>query len=93
MKSWNWISATGRRPLTAIPIAAPTMPSSERGVSKQRFSPNSFVNPSLARKTPPFGPTSSPKTTTFGSVRIAVFRASLTAWTSVRFVMDVSFAA
>src|SRR5688572_9718213 len=84
MKSWNWISGTGFKPFSAMPIAVPTMPSSESGVSKQRESPNSAVSPSVARKTPPFLPTSSPKTSTLGSRRIAVFSASFTACSRVR---------
>src|SRR5579872_7055654 len=32
----NWISATGRRPASAMPTARPTMPSSDRLVSKTR---------------------------------------------------------
>ena len=63
----------------AIPIAVPTIPSSDNGVSKQRDLPKAAVNPSVARNTPPFGPTSSPNTTTDSSLRMAVFRPSLTA--------------
>ena len=40
------------------------MPASASGVSKQRSSPNSAVSPSVTRKTPPSGPTSSPNTST-----------------------------
>src|SRR5687767_8863463 len=88
MKSWNWISATGLRPFIAMPIAVPTMPSSDSGVSKQRALPNSLVRPSVARNTPPVGPTSSPNTSTVGSRRMAVFSASLTAWTRVSVGID-----
>src|SRR5262245_29954905 len=89
MKSWNWISATGRSPFIAIPIAVPTMPSSESGVSKQRFGPKSRCRFSVARNTPPFLPTSSPKTSTLGSAFIAVRRPSLIAWRRVSVAMFV----
>ena len=39
MKSMNCISATGRMPMYAAPIAAPTMAVSEIGVSMTRASP------------------------------------------------------
>src|SRR3954452_24907858 len=81
MKSANWISATGRSPWSAIPIATPTMPDSARGVSITRRSPNSCRNPSVMRKTPPRTPTSSPRTTTRSSVAIASWRVSFTAVT------------
>ena len=71
MKSANWISATGRRPLTAAPIEAPTIIDSVSGVSMTRSSPNSAHRPSVARKTPPFLPTSSPRTMTDASRRIS----------------------
>src|SRR4051794_31375892 len=67
MKSANWISATGRRPLIAAPIEAPTIIDSVNGVSMTRSSPNSAQRPSVARKTPPFLPTSSPRTITLSS--------------------------
>jgi hypothetical protein len=54
MKSANWISATGRRPLIDAPIDVPTICDSVRGVSMTRSSPNSDQSPSVARKTPPF---------------------------------------
>ena len=41
-KSANWSSTTGRSPIHAAPIAAPTKPSSEIGVSITRSSPNSL---------------------------------------------------
>ncbi len=40
MKSRNWISGTGRRPYRAMPMAAPMMPDSARGVSMTRSGPN-----------------------------------------------------
>ena len=63
MKSANWISGTGRRPATAAPIETPTIIDSVSGVSSTRSPPNSSYSPSVARKTPPFLPTSSPSTT------------------------------
>ncbi len=74
----NCISTTGRMPFIAMPTASPTMPDSASGVSKQRSSPNSAVSPSVIRKTPPSGPTSSPNMTTAGSSVIA----SRSAWLS-----------
>src|SRR3990172_8742681 len=83
MKSENSISATGRRPFIAIPIAMPTIPTSFSGVSITRSCPNRRNNPSVARKTPPSRPTSSPRTQTDGSRAISVASASLTALISV----------
>jgi hypothetical protein len=40
MKSMNMTSTTGRRPLRAAPIAAPTMAVSLMGVSRTRSLPN-----------------------------------------------------
>ncbi len=71
MKSANWISAIGRRPFTAAPIETPTIIDSVSGVSMTRSSPNSAYSPSVARKTPPFLPTSSPSTITRSSRRIS----------------------
>src|SRR5512144_1689824 len=83
MKSENSISATGRRPFIAIPIAIPRIPPSFSGVSITRSGPNRRSNPSVARKTPPSRPTSSPRTQTDGSRAISVASASLTALISV----------
>src|SRR5512140_1429508 len=83
MKSENSISATGRRPFIAIPIAIPTIPSSFRGVSTTRSGPNRRSNPSVARKTPPSRPTSSPRTQTDGSRAISVASASVIALINV----------
>ena len=63
-KASNCISITGRNPYIAMPIAAPIIPASEMGVSKQRSSPNRSVSPSVTRKTPPRVPTSTPNITT-----------------------------
>src|SRR6266508_1653025 len=83
MKSANWISATGRSPLTAAPMAAPAMSDSLRGVSKTRSSPNSAWSPSVTRNTPPFLPTSSPKIRVRGSSASDRLRASFSAFTMV----------
>ena len=45
-----------------MPTARPMIPSSDRLVSNTRASPNRFCSPSVTRCTPPFRPTSSPKT-------------------------------
>src|SRR5512143_1875074 len=79
MKSENSISATGRRPLIAIPIAIPTIPSSFSGVSITRSGPNRWSNPSVARNTPPPRPISSPRTPTDGSRAPSVASAALIA--------------
>src|SRR5512134_2147265 len=83
MKSANSISTTGRMPLRAIPIAIPTMPPSFSGVSITRSAPNRAINPSVARKTPPSLPTSSPRTITLGSRAISSRSASRIAWSRV----------
>src|ERR1700733_14409669 len=67
MKSWNWISAIGRRPFIAAPMATPTISDSASGLSSTRASPNSFCNPSVTPKTPPLAPTSSPRIITRSS--------------------------
>src|SRR6185369_3069853 len=79
MKSANWISATGRRPFMAAPIEVPMIIDSVSGVSMTRSSPNSPYSPSVARKTPPLSPTSSPSTITASSRRISSARVSRTA--------------
>src|SRR3972149_2990641 len=83
MKSTNWISATGRRPESDIPIAIPTIPASASGVSIPRSDPNRAPSPSVARKPPPVFPMSSPRRTTRGSRSISRASASWIAWTSV----------
>src|SRR3990172_9558048 len=83
MKSENSISATGRRPFIAIPIAMPTIPTSFSGVSITRSGPNRRSNPSVARNTPPPRPMSSPRRQTDGSRAISVASASLTALINV----------
>jgi hypothetical protein len=59
-----------------MPTAAPTMPSSLIGASKQRLLPYFAWRPCVARKTPPKNPTSSPKTTTLSSRAIITSMAS-----------------
>ena len=59
-KSENMISAMGRRPVIAAPIAAPTIASSEMGVSRTRSGPNRSRSPTVALNTPPASATSSP---------------------------------
>ena len=49
----NCISATGRMPIIAAPIAAPTIAVSEIGVSMTRSSPNSPTSPSVTLNAPP----------------------------------------
>src|SRR5579885_3643710 len=83
MKSANWISATGRMPFSAAPIATPTIPSSASGVSITRPSPNRSRSPSVALKTPPFTPTSSPITSTRSSRPISAASVSRTVSTIV----------
>src|SRR5690606_23585217 len=68
-----------------MPIAVPTIPHSDSGVSKQRSGPNSSCRPAVARNTPPRLPTSSPNTHTRSSLRISVRRPSVTA--SIRVIV------
>src|SRR3954454_11953639 len=65
------ISATGRMPVIAAPMAAPTIACSEIGVSQTRSAPNSSNSPTVVLKTPPAAPMSSPMQTTVGSRRIS----------------------
>src|SRR5882762_4342399 len=60
-------------------IGAAMIPASASGVSITRSAPTSSIKPTVARNTPPNFPTSSPITTTRGSRRISIRRASLTA--------------
>src|SRR5207247_3869061 len=75
------ISQTGRQPAMHNPTAAPMMPASASGVSKQRSGPNRSRSPAVARKTPPARPTSSPSTRTDGSRSSSTWKASLIAST------------
>ena len=70
-KSENMISTMGRSPVIAAPIAAPTMASSEIGVSRTRSGPNRSRSPTVVLKTPPAAATSSPMKYTVGSRSIS----------------------
>ena len=70
-KSANMISAIGRIPVIAAPIAAPRIACSEIGVSRTRTGPNSSSRPAVVLNTPPAPATSSPRNTTAGSRRIS----------------------
>src|SRR2546421_1366813 len=89
MKSANMISATGRKPASAAPAAAPTMADSLIGVSMTRSAPNFGSRPLVTPKMPPDASrspdvppappeTSSPSTMTRGSRAISWCRAWLT---------------
>ena len=52
-KLTNISSATGRRPVTAAPTAAPMKPISQIGVSMTRLGPNSWIRPLVAPMGPP----------------------------------------
>src|SRR5581483_9867782 len=54
----------------------PTIADSEIGVSTTRMSPNSSYRPCVTPNAPPYAPTSSPRTNTFGSRRISSASAS-----------------
>src|SRR3984893_10961810 len=79
----NWISPTGFSPCTAMPMQSPLIRSSASGVSRTRSDPKRSCSPTVARKTPPLTPTSSPSTTTLGSSCIARASARLMASTNV----------
>src|SRR5207245_6484698 len=83
---------TGRYPSSASPWATATMLDSASGVSMTRSGPKRACRPSVARKTPPLRPTSSPRTQTRGSRSISSARASRTAWTRVRSAIGVHVA-
>src|SRR3954453_16241030 len=57
-------------------MLTPTIADSEIGVSTTRSSPNSSYRPCVTPNAPPYGPTSSPRTNTFGSRRISSASAS-----------------
>src|SRR5205085_9952069 len=80
-------SATGRIPYSARPTDVPMMPASASGVSTTRSAPKRSISPSVARKTPPLRPTSSPSTRTRSSSASATPSASLMASTRVRLGM------
>src|SRR5215467_23018 len=79
----NWISPTGLSPCAAMPTQSPLIRSSASGVSITRSAPKRCCSPTVARKTPPLTPTSSPSTTTLASSSIARANARLMASTSV----------
>src|ERR671930_80717 len=79
----NWISPTGRSPCAAMPTQSPLIRSSASGVSITRSAPKRCCSPTVARKTPPLTPTSSPSTTTSPSSSMARTSARLMDWTSV----------
>src|ERR1700682_4424143 len=87
----NWISPTGFSPCAAMPTQSPLIRSSASGVSNTRSGPKRCCRPTVARKTPPLTPTSSPNTTTLGSSSIARASAMLTASTSVISVINPPF--
>ena len=79
-KSLNISSATGRRPVIAAPIAAPTIACSLIGVSTTRSGPNVSNRPSVSLNTPPAAPTSSPIRTTDASRAISWAMPDRDAW-------------
>src|SRR3954462_10794866 len=79
MKSSYMISATGRMPCIAAPIAVPASAISEIGVLRTRAGPNSASIPCVTPIEPPISAMSSPVMKTSSSSRIAVASASRTA--------------
>src|SRR5881227_1561686 len=73
------ISATGRIPWSAAPIAAPASAISEIGVLRTRSLPNSSRRPWVTPIEPPISAMSSPMMKTSSLSRIAVAIASRTA--------------
>jgi hypothetical protein len=78
-KSENMISATGRSPVMAAPIAAPRIACSEMGVSMTRRGPKRSSSPGVVLKTPPAPAMSSPISTTRSSRSISCARPRATA--------------
>src|SRR5438876_1526281 len=76
-------------PYSARPTDVPMMPASASGVSTTRSAPKRSIRPSVARKTPPLRPTSSPSTRTRSSAASATASASLMASTRVRLGMGL----
>src|SRR5215470_4175013 len=91
MKRMNWISPTGLSTCAAMPTQTPLIKSSDSGMSMTRSGPKRRCRETVARNTPPFTPTSSPSTITFGSSCIARASARLTASTSVDSGMGAPF--
>src|SRR5215470_16630196 len=89
MKSSYMISATGRMPCIAAPIAVPASAISEIGVLRTRSLPNSSSIPAVTPIEPPISAMSSPMMKTSSSWRIAVDSASRTASRYVSSGIDV----
>src|SRR3954464_4665065 len=83
------ISAIGRMPCIAAPIAAPASAISEIGVLRTRALPNSSSSPCVTPIEPPISAMSSPMMKTSSSSRIAVAIASRTASRYVSSGIDV----
>src|SRR6266436_6654468 len=79
----NWISPTGFSPCAAMPTHRPPISASASGVSMTRSRPKRCWSPTVARKTPPLTPMSSPSSTTLGSSPSARASATLIASTNV----------
>ncbi len=78
-KSENMISAMGRNPVIAAPIAAPMIACSEMGVSRTRWGPNRSRSPTVVLNTPPAAATSSPRKMTRSSRSISCAMPAATA--------------
>src|ERR1700742_2314728 len=74
MKSSYMISAIGRMPWSAAPIAAPASAISEIGVLRTRCGPNSSSIPAVTPIEPPISAMSSPMMKTSSSWRFADLR-------------------
>src|SRR5690349_7096202 len=83
------ISATGRMPWIAAPMAAPAIAISEIGELRTRSGPNSSSIPAVTPIDPPISAMSSPRMNTSSSWRIACERASRTASRYVSSGIDV----
>ena len=70
-KSMNSSSQIVGRPAIANPMPKLTMAASFSGQSRTRSPPNSSYKPRVTPKTPPYLPTSSPRTITFSLRRIS----------------------
>src|SRR5437868_2947669 len=86
----NWISPTGLSPCAAMPTQSPLIKSSASGVSITRSALKRCCRPTVARKTPPLTPTSSPRTTMLASSSMARASARLMASTRVSSGIAVS---
>src|SRR5215471_10524372 len=79
----NWISPIGLSPCAAMPTHRPPISVSASGVSITRSRPKRCWSPTVARKTPPLTPMSSPSNTTLESSPMARASATLMASTNV----------